>query len=268
VVREFFSNLLDKFRDLMASEELYFRREDKFKNDDPQEGLPPDDYVRKIHGLERYVVKDELKLNNTQAVNRQFSEMNYLNCWNLFEGEKLEMWREYAPEGVAACSRYDLLKSILDLQLDCMHLGLVLYGHSDLTGDNILRYAYHKCERFAGESEVRAVLSCSDPVAANNRHYNELNFPNREPLDDVYPLPKWVKDFKRRRIDLKALVTGFVVSPWASKEVYEEVQQWVKRKQFSLPVSWSSLAGPFTPTLAEWDKLHPKPKQDSVHAGK
>jgi len=34
---------LDKFQDLMANEELYFRRADKFKKDDPLEGLPPDD---------------------------------------------------------------------------------------------------------------------------------------------------------------------------------------------------------------------------------
>lgn len=257
---------MDKFHDLIASEELYFRRADLLKNNDPQEGLPPDDYIRRSRGLQRYVLNDELTLNNTQAVNRQFSQMHYLNCWNLFQGEKLEMWREYAPEGVAVCSRYDLLKSILDVQLDRMHLGLVRYGYADLTGENILKYIYHKCAGFAGENEVRAVLCCSDPVAGNNRHFNELNFPNREPLDDVYPMHKWVKDFKRRRIDPKALITGFVVSPWASPEVYEDVELWLKLKQFPFPVSRSSLAGPLTPTLEALDRLYPKPKALSAHS--
>ena len=45
---------LRKFRDLFASEELYFRRTDRFKDDDPNEGLPPDDYVRLTIGLTKY----------------------------------------------------------------------------------------------------------------------------------------------------------------------------------------------------------------------
>jgi len=53
---------MDKFRDLVANEELYFRRADLFKEDDPHEGLPPDDYVRKIRGLRRFDLQDELTL--------------------------------------------------------------------------------------------------------------------------------------------------------------------------------------------------------------
>jgi hypothetical protein len=196
-------------------------------------------------------LKDELALNNTQAVNRQFSEGHYLNCWNLFEGEKLEMWKEYAPDGVAICSRYGLLNTALDGMLDCVHLGLVRYGYNHLTGDNILRYIFRKRERFEGESEVRAVLCCYDPVAGNNRHFNNLNFPNREPLDDVNPRHKWVHEFKRRRIDVNALLTGIVVSPWANEEVFEDVKLWVNLKHFSCPVSVSYLKGSLTPTPAE-----------------
>ena len=84
---------MDKFRDLVANQELYFRRADLFKKDDPFEGLPPDEYVRRSRGLRRFCLQDELALNNTQAVNRQFSEAHYLLCWNLFDGEKLEMWK-------------------------------------------------------------------------------------------------------------------------------------------------------------------------------
>ena len=35
------------FRDLLANEELYFRRTDLYKSDDPNEGLPTDNYLRK-----------------------------------------------------------------------------------------------------------------------------------------------------------------------------------------------------------------------------
>ena len=78
----------------------------------------------------------------------------------------------------------------------------------------------------------RAVLCCYDPVAGNNRHFNEFNFPSREPLDDVNARHKWVHDFKRRRIDVNPLLTGIVVSPWASDEVFDEVKLWAKLKNF------------------------------------
>ena len=245
---------MDKFRDLVANEELYFRRADLFKKDDLHEGLPPDEYVRKIRGLRRFDLQDELALNNTQAVNRQFSEGHYLLCWNLFDGEKLEMWKEYAPEGVAICSRYELLKAALVPMLDTIHLGLVRYGHEFLTGDNILRYIYGKRVRFEGESEMRAVLCSYDPVAGSNRHFNELNFPGREPLDDVNLRHKWVHDFKRRRIDVSALLTGIVMSPWASDEVFDEVKLWANLKNLSCPVNASLLKGSLTPTLEELKK--------------
>lgn len=245
---------MDKFRDLVANEELYFRRADLFKKDDPFEGLPPDEYVRRSRGLRRFCLQDELALNNTQAINRQFSEAHYLLCWNLFDGEKLEMWKEYAPEGVAIYSRYELLRTALSGMLDTIHLGLVRYGHEFLTGDNILRYIYGKRIRFGGESEVRAVLCCYDPVAGNNRHFNELNFPSREPLDDLNPRHKWVHDFKRRRIDVSALLTGIVVSPWASDEVFEEVRLWANLKNFSCPVKASLLKGSLIPTVEQLKK--------------
>jgi|SRR5580700_1275629 hypothetical protein len=53
---------LRKFRDLMANQELYFRRADLF--DDESEGLPPEQYVRRVLGLDPYDIKDELAFNN------------------------------------------------------------------------------------------------------------------------------------------------------------------------------------------------------------
>jgi DNA-binding beta-propeller fold protein YncE len=40
-----------KFRDLFASEELYFRRVDLFNDDDPWEALPSDEYVWLPHNV-------------------------------------------------------------------------------------------------------------------------------------------------------------------------------------------------------------------------
>jgi hypothetical protein len=53
---------LRKFRDLMASEELYFRRADLF--DDETEGLPPEQYVQRVLGLGRWDIHDRTEINN------------------------------------------------------------------------------------------------------------------------------------------------------------------------------------------------------------
>ena len=126
---------LTKFRDLFASEELYFRRADLFKDDDLWEALPSDQCARMVLGLTRYDLKDELKLNDDQAFNRQFSENLYLHCWQIFEGETLHMWGRYG-KGVVVFSRFDLLKVELNRLLDDIFLGTVKYSKADATGYN------------------------------------------------------------------------------------------------------------------------------------
>jgi hypothetical protein len=234
-----------KFRDLMASEELYFCRADLYKQDDPNEGLPSDDYVRSARGFVKYDLNDEQTLNNDQATNRQFSESFYLNCWQLYEGETLHMWKTYGE--VAICSHYGLLKAALDGMLDVMHLGLVQYGDGHVTRYNVLEFIYNKRFAFDKEREVRAVLCCRDPMAGLNRHFNDLNFPNREPLDAINPIHEWVPKYKRRRVDMKLLLKEVVVGPWARDEEIEEVNLWLKVKNFACSVKRSGLTGNLTP---------------------
>lgn len=244
---------LCKFRDLMASEELYFRRLDLFKKDDVNEGLPSDEYVRSVRGLVRYDLNDELELNDDQASNRQFSESYFISCWQLFGGETLDMWKRYG--GFAICSRYQLLKQALDSMLDTVHLGLVRYGDGRMRRYNILEFIYHKLVAYEREREIRIALFSPDPVAGMNRHLNGDNFPNREPLDEVNPLHEWVPEFKRRRINLKALVTGIVVGPWVTEQEYEEVRLWANVKGFDCPVRRSECTGSLTPTPEELNKF-------------
>lgn len=175
---------LPKFRDLFANEELYFRRTDLFKEIDPEEALPPDDYVRASHGLMKYHLPDELTLNENQAFSRQVSEAHYI-------------------------------------------------------------------KHFDKERELRIVLTCYDPVGGANRHIDLNGFPHREPLDEN-PLHEWVHECKRRRIDLKTLVTEIRTSPWATTSELDEVNDWMKGKNFSWPVKPSDLTGQFTPSLEEY----------------
>jgi hypothetical protein len=103
---------LRKFRDLVASEELYFRRADLFK--DKSEGLPPDEYAMRVLGLNPYDIRDRAELNNHLGSLAQHRESYYISCWCLFRQETLDMWEQYGHDGVAVCSRYELLTAALD----------------------------------------------------------------------------------------------------------------------------------------------------------
>ena len=166
--------------------------------------------------------------------------------------ETLAMWGRYG-KGVVIFSRYGSLKSAMNIQLAPIFMGIVRYGEKDMTGYNTLQFLFTKRRLFEKERELRIVLQCYDPMAGANRHYDADNFPHREPLDEN-PLHDWVHSCKRRRIDLKALVTEIRLSPWATPGEFEEVGWWVKNKNFSCPITHSECEGPLTPTPEELKK--------------
>lgn len=243
---------MDFFRDFMANEELYFRRTDKYKTDDPNEGLPTDSYLCSTLNLERHVLADELELNRHQASNRIRSECYYLSCWSLYNPEnQLRMWYRYAPYGVAIRSDYGRLKVALDGFLDDVHIGKVRYGDQEMTGYNALQILFTKRKAYGWENEIRAVLCSYDPVGGQARNYRESDFPHREPQDDLNPIHTWVHSHKRRRIILKNLLLGLAVSPWATDETLAEVQEtWAKVRGYHLPVT-HDLKSSLTPAMNE-----------------
>jgi len=243
-----------KFRDLFANEELYFRRTDLFKDIDPEEALPPDDYVRASHGLMKYDLHDELTLNDNQAFSRQVSETHYIQCWQIYEGETLDMWARYG-NGVAIFSRFDLLKSVLNMMVDDVMVGLVRYGDKPARY-NFFDFLFLKRKHFDKERELRIVITCYDPVGGANRHIDQNGFPHREPLDNENPLHAWVHECKRLRIDLRAILTEIRVSPWATTPEIEEVNDWMKGKNFSCPVKPSDLTGRLTPSLEDYRRFN------------
>ena len=239
----------DRFRDLVTSQELYFRRADLY--DDETEGVPPDEYVAAVFGLNLYDINDQQRLNDNLGHLAQFRESCYVSCWYHLQDEPLKMWERFAPEGVAVCSRYGLLKAAMDAMLDTTHLGQIRYGTGHLQGSyNTMQFITTKRAKYEDECEVRAFFNVYDPVAGGNRHFDIENRAHPRPLPQ-YPIHPWVPDCKRRRIDLKALISGFVVSPWASEDVIEDVRIWVKATRHSCPVERSTLATSFTPTLEE-----------------
>jgi hypothetical protein len=244
---------LRKFRDLTASEELYFRRADLFS--DKSEGLPPEEYGRRVLGLDPYDIEDRMKLNNHLGSLAQHRESYYIICWHLYREETLDMWEQYGDDGLAVCSRYELLKAALNGLLDEAHLGLVRYGTDHLKNTfNALEFITTKQSKYSPDCEVRAFLAVYDPLATGNRHIDLNNFVHPAPLD-INPRHCWVPDCKRRRIDLRSLITDVVISPWAEPDAVEEINLWVERKGFPAPARHSELTGATTPSLVEFRKF-------------
>ena len=235
---------LDYFRDLVANEELYFRRADTYKSTDPNEGLPTDGYLRRTIGLQPYVIADELELNHHQGSGRLHNECYYLSCWNLADtSNRLRMWYGYAPSGVAVRSEYGRLKAALSGFLDDVHLGKVRYGDQQMTGYNALQILFTKSQAYEWETEVRAAVCSNDPVGGQARNYRDTSFPHREPQDDLNPIHSWVQVCKRRRIRVNDLLLEIAVSPWASEETFEEVRgSWANVRGLRLPVRYARAA--------------------------
>jgi len=203
----------------MATEELHFTKADLFPQDE-QEGIPPESYLRHVMGLRRYDPNDETTLKHHLGAVAQYREWFYVVCWQLFRGETFEMWKKFGEFGVAICSTYAKLKTCLDGMPDTTHLGVMRYGEQRLylTGRvNIVQFINTKREQYAAEQEVRAILECPDPFDGGNRHFDLNNAPHSRPLPEN-KRHDWICEFKRRRIEVKALLTGVVVSPFAEKD--------------------------------------------------
>lgn len=241
---------LRKFRDLMTSQELYFRRADLFT--DKSEGLPPEQYAMRVLRLDPYAINDRVALNNHLGSLAQHRESYYVSCWHLFRREELAMWEQYGHDGVAVISSYGSLKSALNTLVDEAQLGLIRYGTGHLANTfNALEFITTKQPHYEPERELRAWLTVYDPLAGGNRHIDLNNFPHPAPLE-INPRHSWVPDYTRRRVQLGSLITEAVISPWAEADAIEEIKLWVGLKKFPALLRNSDLAGTHTPTLEEF----------------
>ena len=225
-----------KFRDLLSTSELYFRRSDLLP--DQSEGLAPEGYYP-FPNLDPLDLRDRRTIDDSIGCLAQFREAFYVNCWYLFREETSKMWNEYGNDGVAICSRYGLLKSALQAMDDRAFLGLVRYGAQGTVRWNLFRFIFNKRAEYVHEQDVRALVWIMDPHAGINRY---IDIDNR-----IYPYPltpptaERVLDGHRRRVDLQQLITGIVVSPWASSTVFDEIVRLVKDSGLKIPVLPSEL---------------------------
>jgi hypothetical protein len=230
------------FEDLMGTEELHFTRADRFLQDD-EEGIPPEDYICHVMGLRRCDPENEITLNHHLGSLAQDRLWFHVVCWELYRGETFEMWKKFGEFGVAICSTYAKLKACLDGMLDRTHLGVVRYGERRLYQAgrvNTLQFINTKREQYRNEQEVRAIVECPDPFDGGNRHFDLNNVPHPRPLPENKP-HDWVHEFKRRRIDVNALLTGVVVSPFADDDALAKAKQWAEVRKHDYEVRRSKL---------------------------
>ena len=223
------------FKDLITTRQLYFARADRF--DDSQEGLPPEEYIHAL-GLNPYALDDIHERDSHIGSIACWRRDMYLCCWYLFQQETASMWSQFALDGgVAICSRYNLLKAVLEPVPYRPHLGLVRYGAGQLTTWNTIRFISTKRRKYEREREVRAMLWVTPwEGESNNRHYDINNVPHQEPVYGTLNPCGY-----RPTVDLSTLVAGIVVSPYAPPERLEEVSALLRSNGYSCPVERSSL---------------------------
>jgi hypothetical protein len=111
----------------------------------------------------------------------------------------------------------------------------VQYGTAHLTNRfNALEFITTKQKKYEPECEVRAMLTCINPLDGGNRHIDLNNIPHPRPLP-MNPRHPWVPECKRRRIVMKELVQDVVISPWAELDNVEEIKLWNRLKGYTAP---------------------------------
>jgi hypothetical protein len=220
---------LNRFADLMKTGQLYFCRCDRF--DDANEGLPTNQYIRRV--CEHDPVGD---FDYVKGILEQDKEASFASCWYNFDAETAKMWTKYGRNGVAVVSEFGRLKDVLGGLPDRVMVGPMDYGEKYF-GFNVLRFITAKRREFAWEREIRALIWVPE-WAGQNRHIDEQNKSYPKPLT---PPPPHVEGGLLRHIDLARLVERIVISPEADESKVEEVKMLVDGAGLQVSVEKSRL---------------------------
>ena len=228
------------FRDIVQTREFHFTRADRFPQDD-EEGIPPEEYIAAVRQLDPFALDRQSTIDNDIGVLAQDREAFFIHCWYQFDEERSSVWKTYAADGVALCSRYDLLCDAATTFGPRPHVGLVQYGTAHLSGHyNVQQFITTKRAQFVSDRELRLGLWHINPLASNNRHFDTRNRAHRRPLFD------WIDErrqplFLRQQVDLRTFVTEIVVSPYADAEIRSEVERLLRDADLEIPVRDSGL---------------------------
>ncbi len=206
----------DRFCAMMETRRLYFCRSDLFTADD-QEGLPPIEYIREVCAAMGPGHDADYSLQTLKEDRKAF----FVLCWNLFQMETAELWETYGPGGVAVCSRYASLKSLLKASADRTFLGRVWYSRRPKLY-NTLHFIATKRPEYMTDREVRAFIW-------------------RPEVSDRNPYPHDTPKGVEHVFDVPGLIERIVISPKAPLNRLREVEALISRLGFTIPVAESEL---------------------------
>ena len=227
-----------RFKDLVETEEMYFRRADRL--DDKYEGLPP--------GLDRIV--------GPVGLRREFT---FVNCWFQGNSESDAMWRLYGTEhqkmgpehnNLAIQTNHGALQNSLKGP-SSTYIGRIKYLDYDKYIQSVgwrplwdgelgaLSLYCMKRREFSTENEVRAVIQYPIP-------------------DCINPQPP-ERDGVRVPTDLVGLINRVIVNPDADEKFIETIKPVLHTKALHVAVDRSKLArrptiGQTRPTLVAFSQ--------------
>jgi len=203
---------IEKFRDLLETQTLYFRRMDKFI--DEYEGYL-NDHTKKV--LDNMFVGEfsnhEEMGNSLKTALKHIKELTFVNCWHIADKESKEMWDNYAEATagvVIKTTAKRLMASILKTDLGALHLRKVEYldtidNEVDLS--NLLRILNTKQKNFEFEQELRMILI-----------YTKGDI---DPADGETVIMDIPEKGLKVKVDLNILVEKIYIHPRATKTDYQ-----------------------------------------------
>jgi Protein of unknown function (DUF2971) len=209
----------DKLFYLLESSNLYFCRADYFQKEDIFEGSYP-----------RLEYEYQCKRDDGKETSRRLYEIlskdTFINCWHLSEYESLAMWKLYAKDkkGIAIqtnladfkdafenCDRTILAGKVdyIDYETDAFYKES---GHKYYAMNGFSLFI-HKRKIYSYENEYRAI--CTDS--------------NGSQLKGV-----------QIKVNLYKLIHKIYLSPFATENEYEEIENKLNELEIKIPISFSS----------------------------
>ncbi len=230
-----------KFKDLIQRNSLFFSSPLKFE--DPYDGFPSklncdigcnitvmkngetkvSTYKETFGDQSHQII--QMKINSA----KKMRQSSFVNCWHINEGESDSQWKIYGgdePSLAIVTSFKNLCDSIID-SFEIYGSSVHYYRQNELTSEgNAFLYLIWK--RWAYEHEKEFRLIYWDPKLLN--------------ID-----PKDIPPNVLVSIDPIKMIEKIIISPYATQESMNEVQQFIANAGLTIPVTQSDLLEPFFP---------------------
>lgn len=228
-----------KFRDLIKSEKLYFRRGDLLRKEDDKEGtlpkqnlsIDPAKLAELGYGPNHEIKDPEKWAKQHRDLGESLGRTYFINCWNMAENESEKMREKFGngPKSVAVRSTLSKLKQCFGNYVDYdIFIGQISYKDYDteeLDEGNYFNLFLHKHgPKFEHEREIRCLLRDDGDISLIS---------NDEPFD---PFDMFDTDWSKLsegisvQVNLEALFGEVILAPDAPSDYLDEITKAIEEK--------------------------------------